>query len=292
MPRLRSHSSRVRVPRPLSLFLLVALPAISIAATCGDTEVVDPKYGGPTMTAVPGSAANPAAAGGSDSSRLASAIGSPVATLSASSGGAAPANAAGGIPAAAEAATSTPVPPPPAPTNTPVPPAPPTNTPVPARAPTATAVPPPPPAPAANLPNSDPANIAAAQALGRINTYRQELGFEPLRGDAALNAEAQAYAKLMGDTNTFGHNGPDGSTAISRVASSGYAGAMCGEAIAAGQANAGAAFSTWRSSPEHNAIMLSANAEAVGVGYYMAPNSTYKHYWVLVTGKAAAFCAG
>jgi hypothetical protein len=34
--------------------------------------------------------------------------------------------------------------------------------------------------------------------------------------------------------------------------------------------------------------MLSKNAEAVGVGYYFAPNSTYKHYWILVTGTAAA----
>jgi uncharacterized protein YkwD len=94
----------------------------------------------------------------------------------------------------------------------------------------------------------------------------------------------------MGDTNTFGHVGPDGSTAIGRVAASGYAGSMCGEAIAAGQATPAAALSTWRSSPEHNAIMLSTNAEAIGIGYYFAPNSTYKYYWVLVTGKAAEFC--
>lgn len=288
MPRIH-QSSRARAARAVALLFLVILPAISIAATCGDTEVVDPKYGGPTVAPQADGAANPAAGGGSDSSRLASANASPVATLGASSGGAAPASGAvGSVPAAAEAPTNTPVPPPAAPTNTPVPPPPPPVAPPP---PTATPVRAP-PAPAAPLPASEPSNLGAVQALGRINNYRQEMGFEPLRGDAALNAEAAAYAKLMGDTNTFGHNGPDGSTAAGRVQASGYAGVMCGEAIAAGQATSGAAFSTWLSSPEHNAIMLSTQAEAIGIGYYMAPNSTYKHYWVMVTGRAARFCTG
>jgi uncharacterized protein YkwD len=146
--------------------------------------------------------------------------------------------------------------------------------------------------PAAPPAASAPLSALAVEELGVINRFRLELGLTALRGDAALNAEAAAYAKLMGDTNTFGHNGADGSTAFTRIAASGYAGVLCGEAIAAGQSTAGAAFSTWRGSAAHSAIMFSKEAEAVGIGYYFAPNSTYKHYWVLVTGKAATFCAG
>jgi uncharacterized protein YkwD len=133
-----------------------------------------------------------------------------------------------------------------------------------------------------------PSSALAGEEITLINQYRAANGRGPLRSDAALNAEAAQYAKLLGDTNTFGHNGPDGSTPFTRFAAAGFGGAMCGEALAAGQDTSGSALQTWTTSPAHNAILLGVNADSVGVGYYYAPNSTYKHYWVLVTGKAGA----
>jgi uncharacterized protein YkwD len=135
---------------------------------------------------------------------------------------------------------------------------------------------------------SAPANVLAAEEISLINQYRAANGRGPLRSDAALNAEAYQYATVLGDTNTFGHTGADGSTPFTRFAASGFGGAMCGEALAAGQETSGEALQTWTTSPAHNAILLGANADSVGVGYYYAPDSTYKHYWVLVTGRAGA----
>jgi uncharacterized protein YkwD len=64
----------------------------------------------------------------------------------------------------------------------------------------------------------------------------------------------------------------------------GYAGRFRGEALAAGQASADAALKTWINSPAHNAIISSADAVEVGIGYGYIPGSYYGHYWVLVTG--------
>lgn len=139
---------------------------------------------------------------------------------------------------------------------------------------------------AVTLASSAPSSVLGAQGLTLINQYRASSGRSQLRGDAALNNEAFQYAKLLGDSNTFGHNGPDGSTPFTRFAAAGFGGAMCGEALAAGQQTAPEVLETWKTSPSHNAILLGAGADSVGIGYYYAPNSTYKHYWVLVTGKA------
>jgi uncharacterized protein YkwD len=68
------------------------------------------------------------------------------------------------------------------------------------------------------------------------------------------------------------------------VRASSYRGSFKGEALAAGQANAQAAISTWLNSSAHAAIVLSPDAVDVGIGYYYGPGSYYGHYWVLVTG--------
>jgi uncharacterized protein YkwD len=88
----------------------------------------------------------------------------------------------------------------------------------------------------------------------------------------------------MGDKNYFAHDGLDGTTPSSRVASAGYKGRFKGEALAAGQASADGALNTWLGSPAHAAILLDSSAVDVGIGYYNKPGSSYSYYWVLVTG--------
>lgn len=128
----------------------------------------------------------------------------------------------------------------------------------------------------------------ASQAVKIINDYRRSLNLAPLAEDQALATAAAAYAKLMADNNWWScgcdvHRGPDGSTPASRVAASGYAGRFAGEALAGGQGSAQDAVNTWLNSPPHRAILLSATATDVGVGFYYRAGWPGFH-WVLLTG--------
>jgi uncharacterized protein YkwD len=293
----------VTAPRPALTLLCLLLPAL-LAAACSDSKDDDalPPATSTGSTAVAGALGETFSASLTEISPTASPVASetpvlsptarpelaPSATPTLAPASPTPASGVGAeapveMPALAVEATATPAPtetPPPLPTAT-----------LPAS--TATPVPPPPTgttaaAPAVARAASAPTSPLASEEVALINPYRAANGRGSLRSDAALNSEALQYAKLLGDTNSFGHNGPDGSTPFTRFAAAGFGGAMCGEALAAGQTTAAEALQTWTTSPSHNAILLGANADSVGIGYYYAPNSTYKHYWVLVTGKAGA----
>lgn len=137
---------------------------------------------------------------------------------------------------------------------------------------------------AAPVATSTPATDPSAAFLSLLNAYRTAIGRQPLAVNITLSAAATAYAQYEGRTNSFGHTGIDGSVAETRIAKMGYAGRFRGEALAAGQASADAALKTWINSPAHNAIISSADAVEVGIGYGYIPGSYYGHYWVLVTG--------
>jgi uncharacterized protein YkwD len=125
----------------------------------------------------------------------------------------------------------------------------------------------------------------AADALAALNALRTARGLPQLAFDGTLSAVANAYARYMGQANFFGHTGPDGSTPQSRLAGAGFGGTYKGEALSAGQASPSAALNALLSSPQHAAILLNGSSVAGAVGYYYAPNSTYKHYWVVLTAN-------
>jgi uncharacterized protein YkwD len=133
-------------------------------------------------------------------------------------------------------------------------------------------------------PVSQPENYAT-DLLNSINQARVSAGVAALVVDASLMADAQAYSRYMGQANFFGHNGLDGSTPSGRAAAAGFRGLYWGETLTAGQGSPGTALSAFMNSSAHSAILLDGRAVYVGVGYFYAPGSTYKHYWAVVTGK-------
>ncbi|HLF76777.1 MAG TPA: CAP domain-containing protein [Dehalococcoidia bacterium] len=133
-------------------------------------------------------------------------------------------------------------------------------------------------------PTATPSTNPAAAALKLLNDYRASSGRGQLVVNPSLAASATAYAQLMARTNYFGHTGPDGSIAETRMAAAGYRGRFKGEALAAGQASADAAVRNWITSPSHASIILDPAAVEVGIGYAFGAGSSYGHYWVLVTG--------
>jgi uncharacterized protein YkwD len=131
---------------------------------------------------------------------------------------------------------------------------------------------------------SQPENYAS-DLLAAVNAARTQAGAPELTPNAALNAAAIAYARYMGQTNSFGHIGTDGSTPQSRIAAAGFVGIYKGETLTAGQGSPGTALSAFMNSSAHAKILLEASARAIGVGYFYAPGSTYKHYWVVITAN-------
>lgn len=115
-----------------------------------------------------------------------------------------------------------------------------------------------------------------------VNGYRAANGLGPVGMNGALSSAATWMASDMAAKSYFSHTSSDGRSPQQRMAAFGYPAytLYTGENIAAGQASAADVVAGWKASPAHNAILLSANFNAVGVGYAYSATSTFKSYWV------------
>lgn len=131
--------------------------------------------------------------------------------------------------------------------------------------------PPPPEAPAAvEPPPADwPDYEFAGRVLALVNGERVARGLAPLEVHPALAASAQGYARLLVITDSFGHEGPDGSTISSRIYGAGYAGpAYLGETLwwAVGYLGPEQVVSAWMASASHQQQILNATFRLAGIG--------------------------
>ena len=115
--------------------------------------------------------------------------------------------------------------------------------------------------------------------------------------DPIIEKVARARAADMGNRNYFWPINPDGYAANYLLIQAGYQlPAWWGDApttnyvesIAAGSASTEVTWQAWMNSPPHKVHILGQNSffateTHYGVGYYYAPNSTYKYYWVIIT---------
>jgi uncharacterized protein YkwD len=124
----------------------------------------------------------------------------------------------------------------------------------------------------------------AQQAIEIINRIRAQANLSQLAVSPVLMQAAQDYARLLGERNWWGHDGPDGSSPQARIARAGYSGYMKGEALSAGQNNAQAAVDAWLGSPAHRLIIYEPAAVEIGMGYFETSGASYCCYWVLITG--------
>ncbi len=117
--------------------------------------------------------------------------------------------------------------------------------------------------------------------------------------NATLARVAQAKAEDMARRNYFDHTNPEGFGPNYLVRAAGYvlptfySGELNGnniESIAGGTQTASATWRVLKSSSGHRPHVLGENtfyAEQVdvGIGYFYLADSTYKHYWVIITAK-------
>lgn len=116
--------------------------------------------------------------------------------------------------------------------------------------------------------------------LKLINDYRAQNGLNPLRPSIALTRAADWMSADMAAKNYFSHTDSQGRDPFARMTSFNYNYAgYRGENIAAGYSDATRTFNLWRNSPGHNAAMLNANYNVIGISRAYGASSTYKWYW-------------
>ena len=120
--------------------------------------------------------------------------------------------------------------------------------------------------------------------LVRVNAARLEAQAPALRLCPTLNRVAQARARAMAATNTFGHVDGDGRSPGDRMTDGGYAWTGAGENIGAGQPRVYEVMGSWLVSPGHLATMTDDRFTHVGFGYARDRDGPYPTIWVQVYG--------
>jgi uncharacterized protein YkwD len=102
----------------------------------------------------------------------------------------------------------------------------------------------------------------------------------PLAAHPLLVQSARGHAKDMGDNDFFSHTNLQGQSSGDRIDATGYQGSPVGENIAAGQSSPAQVVQGWMESDGHCKNIMNDSYVNLGVGYYLAPNAQYEHYWV------------
>jgi hypothetical protein len=128
------------------------------------------------------------------------------------------------------------------------------------------------------------ATLAHADDMAEmISRYRREHGLSTVKTDPQLTAVAERQAKAMAASGIMDHSvaGSFGSR-ISSVNAN-----RAAENIAAGTKTWADTFRMWQNSPGHNANLLQARADSVGVAVARNDQTRYKYFWAMVIAEKA-----
>ncbi|MEP3277941.1 MAG: CAP domain-containing protein [Stappiaceae bacterium] len=132
-----------------------------------------------------------------------------------------------------------------------------------------------------NLEQSD-ASVDPEAALGIINEYRANNGIGPLSLDPVLVTAAKQQAQDMAQRDSVNSSLDDDRALKSRLAKAGYSDIHAVQNVSAGYRRLAEAFSGWRDSKNHNAVMLDKKATRMGIGSAYTSSSKYKVFWNLI----------
>jgi uncharacterized protein YkwD len=123
------------------------------------------------------------------------------------------------------------------------------------------------------------ATLAHADDMAEaISQYRRQHGLSAVKIDPQLTAIAERQAKAMAASGVMDHSvaGPF----VSRV--SGAHSGVAAENIAAGTKTWAETFRVWQNSRGHNANLLLAKADSVGIAVARNDQTRYKTFWAMV----------
>ncbi len=125
-------------------------------------------------------------------------------------------------------------------------------------------------------------NPQDAQRL--LNIYRAQKGLRPVKLNAKLTKAATKHAEDLAKNDRLSHYGSDGSDAWDRVQRAGYQARRAAENVGRGQRTLQEIMKGWQKSRDHNANLLLADADEMGIAMAYNPNTQFKTYWALVLG--------
>lgn len=137
--------------------------------------------------------------------------------------------------------------------------------------------------PAAGVPSfyqrlDEGASLDEQAAAAMINAYRARKGLQPLALDPALSAQARQRATTVAatDTSTWGE--------VPRVqaVAAGSDRGVRRERVSAGYRTMAEAFSGWRDSPPHEAVLLERAGTRLGIAAVDRPGTKYRVYWAVI----------
>jgi uncharacterized protein YkwD len=121
--------------------------------------------------------------------------------------------------------------------------------------------------------------------LARVNAERKARRLAPLRENALLDQAAQAHADDMIRRSYYGHQSPEGTTAMERAHRVGYGALRVGENIAEGPPTVATVMDEWMRSSTHREHILSLQLNEIGMGVAFGKNERgYEIVWVQVFG--------
>ena len=121
------------------------------------------------------------------------------------------------------------------------------------------------------------------QTIDIINARRSSMGLATLRSDPALHRATRRHTADIGPQNLCQHNGTDGSSPWDRAAQAGYTGFAMGEVVGCGYQTAQSVVDGWWASPGHYAVLTSADARAIGCGWWV--NAQGRGWQACLTGN-------
>lgn len=129
------------------------------------------------------------------------------------------------------------------------------------------------------------ATFDAQRATQLINSYRAQNGLPPLRLNAELSEAARAHSQDLSNSDRISHYGSDGSDTLERVRRAGYNPRLTAENVGTGQSSLEEVIEGWKNSRDHNANLLLADAEEMGMAMVHNPDTKFKTFWTMVLGS-------
>jgi uncharacterized protein YkwD len=133
--------------------------------------------------------------------------------------------------------------------------------------------------------------LSPEQAQQLVNAYREQNGLKPLRLNPKLNIAALIHSKDLAKSDRISHYGSDGSDTWDRVRRTGYQARLTAENVGTGQRSLGEVFRGWQKSKDHNANLLLADAEEMGIAMVHENDTQFKTFWTMVVGAPATTSA-
>lgn len=127
--------------------------------------------------------------------------------------------------------------------------------------------------------------VDPASSIAMINEYRRGKGLPALTVDPRLARLAQEQASWMGSRDQVRASLDRDRALPTRLKAAGVVVGVADENVSAGYRTFAEAFSGWRESKPHNAVMLNPKATRAGIATSYQPTSKYQVFWSLVVAE-------